>query len=86
MHELYKASSDATPSNIPDIFGKFLLICHKSYLAAATLIGQAQPDDAAPITRRAIEVVKLADAIKTSPDFALKWTDYEKRLARWQAR
>ena len=45
-----------------------------------------QPDDAGPITRRAIEVVRLAAAMKADPAVAERWIAYEKRMERWQAR
>jgi hypothetical protein len=87
MHEFYKLSIAALTNDKPStIFPRFLLICHKSFLAAATLIGQAQPDDAGPITRRAIEAVKIAAAIKANPKFAEKWGAYEKRVERWKTR
>ncbi|MEQ9145517.1 MAG: hypothetical protein RLO08_14285 [Parvibaculaceae bacterium] len=86
MDELYQLSIAAVPSDKSPVYGQFLLICHKSFLAAATLIGQAQPDDAGPITRRAIEVVRLAAAVKDDPSIAEKWIAYEERMARWGAR
>jgi hypothetical protein len=61
-------------------------MCHKSYLAAAVLIGQAQPDDAAPLTRRAIEIARVCLASKHNPDNYEKWLSYEKRHARWKKR
>lgn len=86
MDRLYEISVSAVPKDKSPVFGQFLLICHKSFLAAATLIGQAQPDDAGPITRRAIEVVRLAAAIKNDPDIMEEWVAYEKRMERWEAR
>lgn len=86
MDKLYEVSIAAVPKDKSPVFGQFLLICHKSFLAAATLIGQAQPDDAAPITRRAIEVVRLAAAMKADPAVAEEWVAYDKRMERWQAR
>ena len=86
MDRLYEVSVAAVPKDKSPVFGQFLLICHKSFLAAATLIGQAQPDDAGPITRRAIEVVRLAAAMKADAAIAEQWVAYEKRMARWQAR
>lgn len=86
MDELYQLSIATVPDNKSPAYGQFLLICHKSFLGAATLIGQAQPDDAGPITRRAIEVVRLAAAVKDDPSIAEKWIAYEKRMARWEAR
>lgn len=86
MDKLYEISIDSVPNDQSPVFGQFLLICHKSFLAAATLIGQAQPDDAGPITRRAIEVVRLAAAMKTDPGIAEQWVAFEERMARWEAR
>lgn len=86
MDRLYEVSVAAVPKDKSLVFGQFLLICHKSFLAAATLIGQAQPDDAAPVTRRAIEVVRLAAAVKSDSAVAQEWVAYETRLERWQAR
>ena len=73
MDKLYRLSIEAAlalPKDKSPALEKSLqslLICHKSFLAAATLIGQAQPDDAAPITRRAVEAVRLAAAMKADP-------------------
>jgi len=86
MDKLYELSVAAVPKDKSPVFGQFLLVCHKSFLAAATLIGQAQPDDAGPITRRAIEVVRLAAAMKADPKVAEEWVAYEKRMQRWEAR
>lgn len=86
MDKLYEVSIGAVPKDKSPIFAQFLLICHKSFLGAATLIGQAQPDDAGPITRRAIEVVRLAAAVKQNSAITKKWVAYEKRMERWKAR
>lgn len=86
MDKLYEISIGAVPKNKSPVFAQFLLICHKSFLAAATLIGQAQPDDAGPITRRAIEVVRLAAAIKVDSSIAKIWLAYEERMERWKTR
>ena len=87
MDRLYQISIAGVPKDKSRVFGQFLLICHKSFLAAATLIGQAQPDDAGPITRRAIEVVRLAAAINSGdPTVVEKWSAYEERMDRWKAR
>ena len=73
MDKLYEISIAAVPADNSKVYAKFLLICHKSFLSAATLIGQAQPDDAGAITRRAIEVVRLAAALKDDPAIADTW-------------
>ena len=85
-NELYELAVTLVPKSSPIHFGQLLLICHKSFLSALILIGQAQPDDEGPITRRAIEAARLALAIKTNPENARKWVAYEKRMGRWEAR
>jgi hypothetical protein len=67
-------------------YGKTLLLCHKAFLCAALTIGRRHPDDAAAITRRAIEAVSIARAVKYDAGNLERWQAYEKRLARWQAR
>src|SRR5258705_3563852 len=48
-------------------YGQSLLLCHKAFICAALTIGRRHPDDAAAITRRAIEAVSIARAIKYDP-------------------
>lgn len=67
-------------------YGRFLLLSHQSLLSAATLIAQAQPFDAGPITRRAIEIARLCLAAKFDKEAGKKWLAFEKRQARWKAR
>jgi len=67
-------------------FGRFVLMCHKAFVTAASLIAQAQPDDAMPITRRAIEMVRIAAASKENPDIWKAWLAFEKRHQRWLER
>jgi hypothetical protein len=86
MHELYEYSLSVIPRATHPIFLKLYLLCHKSFLSAATLIGQCQPDDAAPITRRGIEIAKTSLALKFKEENWEKWTEYEKRLDRWKKR
>ena len=89
LHDLYAlaiGSLAEAPNSASPAFGQLLLICHSCYLSAATLVGQAQPDDAGAITRRAIEAVRLAAAMKADPMILDKWMAYEDRLERWKAR
>lgn len=85
-NELYELAFNLVPKSSPIHFGQLLLIYHSSFLSALILIGQAQPDDGSPITRRAIEAARLAIAIKTNPENAKNWAAYEKRMGRWEAR
>ncbi len=83
---LYEQAINLVPKDFPPPFGQLLLISHRSFLSALTLIGQAQPHDAAPISRRVIEVARLALALKKNPDNAEQWMAYEQRMERWRAR
>ena len=83
---LYEKAISLVPKQSPPPFGQFLLISHRSFLSALTLIGQAQPDDAAPISRRTIEAARIALALKRDPNSAMEWAAYEQRVERWKAR
>lgn len=83
VDKLYVDAIRLTPSGPSPLFGQLLLICHKSFLSAASLIGQAQPEDAGPITRRAIEAARFAAATKTNPEKAKEWMASRERLQRW---
>jgi hypothetical protein len=84
--KLYERAISLVPNSSAPHFGQLLLVCHRSFLSAITLIGQAQPDDAAPVSRRAIEAARLSLAVKRDPRNALIWAAYEKRMERWEAR
>lgn len=83
---LYNNAVSLVPKDSPPHFACLLLLCHKSFLSSITLIAQGQPEDAAAITRRAIEIAQVALAVKAKPVNAEKWVAFEKRMARWQAR
>jgi hypothetical protein len=68
------------------IFARFMLICHKSFLSAATLIAQQQPEDAGGITRRAAECARVALAIRLNDANADHWLSYQERYDRWLKR
>src|SRR5579871_6425467 len=77
LDDTYHAAVACLPrEGVPTIFGRILLICHKSMLSAATLVAQGQPEDSTGITRRALEAAKVALAIKINDSNALQWTAY----------
>jgi hypothetical protein len=88
VHELYDRSQALIPPDEPSsvTVGRTLLVCHKSFLAAAAAIGRRHPDDAGPLTRRAVEATCLMVAINHDPQNLERWTAAEERLARWSAR
>ena len=87
VDRLYRTTIDLVPAHCPRVcFGKMLLMCHKSLLSAATLIAQGQPEDAAPISRRAIEIGHLAIAVHLDAQNYVKWLDEKRRTARHEER
>jgi hypothetical protein len=87
VDRMYRTSIDLVPAHCPRVcFGKMLLMCHKSLLSAATLIARGQPEDAAPVSRRAIEIGHLAVAVHLDSQNYVKWLDEERRIARNEAR
>jgi len=87
VDQLYRTTIELAPAHSPHLcFGKMLLMCHKSLLSAATLIARGQPDDAALISRRAIEIGHLAIAVHLDSQNYMKWLDEERRSARWRDR
>jgi hypothetical protein len=73
-------------TDVPEIFARIILVCHKSLLSAATLIAQGQPEDSTGITRRALEAARVALAIKINEVNATQWTAYQERHDRWVRR
>jgi hypothetical protein len=86
VNKLYVDAIALVPNDRPLLFSQILLICHKSFLSAVALIGQAQPDDAGAITRRAIEAARFAAAIKTNPGKIEAWMAFETKMQRWRDR
>lgn len=86
VHALYEIARGLIPKTSQPFFGKTLLLCHKDFLTGSANIGRRHPDDAAAITRRAIEMASVAIAVKRDPDNVQRWRADEARLARWEAR
>lgn len=76
----------ATPPTGPLVFGRFVLLCHKSLLSAAGLIAQGQPEDSVGITRRAVEAARVGLAIRLNDQNAAQWLSYQERHDRWLRR
>lgn len=87
VDHLYRSTIDLVPQYCPRVcFGKMLLMCHKSLLSSATLIARGQPEDAALVSRRAIEIGQLAVAVHLDSQNYIKWLDEERKTARWAQR
>jgi len=86
VHDLYDLSLPLRPRD-PDVrFLQLFIVCHGALLSAAATIGRALPGDTFALTRRAIEAVALAVAIKADPSNYDRWLDEERRLKRWEQR
>jgi hypothetical protein len=87
VDRLYRTTVELGPAHCPRLcFGKMLLMCHKSLLSSATSIARGQPDDAALVSRRAIEIGHLAIAVHLDSRNYVRWLDEKRRTARWQER
>jgi hypothetical protein len=86
VHRLYASATALVPTTSPVIFGRLLLLSHRNLLSAATLTLRALPDDAAAVTRRALEAARLALAIKHDGANLNRWIAFEKRMKRWKQR
>lgn len=73
IDQLYELSVKLIPPQTPLFYGRILLVCHKFFLSATSLIGRALPDDAAPVVRRAIEAARIAFTIKSDPENMKIW-------------
>ncbi len=86
LDDLYRLSVDLVPRDSKPYFGRFLLVCHKAFMSAASTIARGQPDDSQGVTRRACEAARVARATKYKAENLREWLAYEERLARWHAR
>jgi hypothetical protein len=66
--------------------GRLLMLAHREFLVGCSLLQGGLPYDAGANTRRAIEIARLALAIKCDPANVEKWMQAERRQARWDAR
>src|SRR5262249_46821856 len=82
----YEGAVALVPTTAPVIFGRLFLLSHQNFMSAASLTLRAQPNDAAAVTRRALEGARLALAIKHDKANLERWIAFEKRMSRWPQR
>src|SRR5215475_5416761 len=82
----YDAAFDALPKPLDQMLWHLFALCHRSFLTAIGTIARGQPDEAGAVSRRALEMAKLAIALKHDPANAKAWAAYDERLARWKQR
>jgi hypothetical protein len=86
VHDLYDRAVQLVPPSAPVIFGRLLLLSHRNFLSAAALSLRALPDDAAAVTRRAIEAARTALAFRHDRENLQRWIAEDERMARWEQR
>ena len=86
IHELYTRAVPLIPPSATVYFGRLLLLSHRNFMSAATLVLRGLPDDAAAVPRRALEAARVALAIKYDPENLKRWLAGEERMARWGQR
>lgn len=86
LDDLYDQSLALVPRASDPFFGRALLLCHKDLLSCAMLTGQRHVDDAAMVTRRAIETARTCLACKYDPANFENWRSDEKRSQPWASR
>src|SRR5215472_17070343 len=65
---LYRRSFDVIASSVGQLQVQLFVACHQALLSAAATIGRCQPVDAVAVTRRAVEIARVAAAINYDPD------------------
>lgn len=80
------ASARAENQEITAGRARILLACHQAMYSAASCLARGVPLDAAAASRRALEAARTVLAVKLDGRNAERWTAYEGRLSRWQAR
>jgi hypothetical protein len=86
MQAAYDAAFDAPPKPLDQMLWHLFALCHRSFLTAIGTIARGQPDEAGAVSRRALEMAKVAIAVKHDPANADAWAAYDERLARWKLR
>jgi hypothetical protein len=86
MDRAYEAAKTKIPVQPHVEVLRLFLLCHRSFLLASVLIAEGHPEDSAPVTRRAIEMARLAVAFMHDPKNVDRWTQEEARSSRWDAR
>jgi hypothetical protein len=86
VDRLYEQAVPVLTNRAHPIVALFFMLCHRGFLAAAATIIRGRPDDAGATTRRTIELVKSACAIRHDPRNLKRWLASEQRRSRWQAR
>jgi hypothetical protein len=86
VDRMYRIASEIAASTGPLTAAKLLILCHREFLISATQIQRALPFDSHANTRRAVEIAKIALALKRNLNNVEKWLQEDVRRRRWDAR
>ena len=86
LDAVYGQCLQVRPRRSEPLFEKSLLLCHRAFLSAASLALQGQPDDAAAVAKRGVDVAKFCLAYKGDPSRAAQLLAEKQRDARWNRR
>lgn len=86
VDQMYQCVRIVPQRHFPLDMGKLLMLSHREFLVGCNLLQCGLPLDAGANTRRAIEIARLALAVKRDRANAEKWMQGEKRQERWDAR
>ena len=85
VNEAYEAARLEVSKEVDLTTIQLLLLCHRSFLLAVSLIAGGHPNDAGSVTRRAIEMAKIAFALVYDSENFDRWVNYNVRSGRWAA-
>lgn len=86
LDAVYTRCLHIRPRSPEPIFEKSLLLCHRAFLSAASLILQGQAEDAAAVARRGAELATFCLSYKRDQSPAAEWLAEKQRKARWGSR
>ena len=86
VDRMYTTGSEVAAQRHSPTLVKLMMLCHREFLVAASQIQRGLPFDSHANTRRAVEIAKVALAVKRNPANAEEWLNDDLRKRRWDAR
>lgn len=86
VDQMYQCVRSIAQHHFSADLGRLLMLSHREFLVGCSLLQGGLPYDAAANTRRAIEIARVALAIKKDRANAEKWIQADRRQERWDAR
>lgn len=86
VDRMYSTASAMASRRYSPTLVRLMMLCQREFLVAAGQIQRGLPFDSHANTRRAVEVAKLALAVKRNRANAEEWLKVDVRQRRWDAR